>query len=672
MKKSLIPILLGAVLAGCANDDSKVNDPTQGSLTGAEVTGYLSINLMLPQGSRADGDYQYGSISENYVNEVRFYFFDEFGAPVEIRKNPIYDKDNPATGPEYYSYFDWDPTPSENNNYENPGGEEQDGNNAGTLPNNTVEKTLSTMIVLTAKDGIFPQQVVAVVNPTPYVKNLTLNNPTPTLSQIQAGVSDNLTGFTDKNFLMSNSVYLDGEGEMVIAQPVPKDKFGLTQPEAQQHPIYVYVERAIARFNLNMDITYAAPEEGGEAPKIITLTDGTKLYPTQETITTEDRVYQGETAPDGQLKAAPIYTKFLGWAVTSTPTSSYVMKQISSNWGDANEFFGVEKEPWYITAYHRSYWAINPATLTNNPADNSYVWFNYNELSGVNAENPAPNAPIQKLGLDMKVTQTYMQENANPAGTDNGATGANPSYPTKVIFAAQLVDAEGNAIELTEWNGVYYTFQGLKNLAASMLDMYYIKPGTGTQETPAEYVPISPNQITFITRSAFYNENPLFSDTPNYTVYATLTTAEGTDATDPIKNAAGVQWYHLNDNVKQENAKPTDYTKIGNSDQSTYLNTINNYMQAVFGNAKVWKNGYTYYYMTLKHLGAENKPGYFGVVRNHIYSAKIDGLKGLGTPVWDPNEKIYPEQPNPDGNNLSAQVEVLAWRVVSDSYEFEW
>ena len=86
----------------------------------------------------------------------------------------------------------------------------------------------------------------------------------------------------------------------------------------------------------------------------------------------------------------------------------------------------------------------------------------------------------------------------------------------------------------------------------------------------------------------------------------------------------------------------------------------------------IWNNGYTYYYLTLRHFGALDFPGYYGVVRNHIYSTTVDKLKGLGTPVWDPNEKIYPEPTAPDGNNLSAKIEVLSWRLVTDSYEFEW
>ena len=659
MKKTLFPLLLGALVAGCASNDPKMSDQNnEGALT-PEVQGYLSINLVAPGGlsSRADdeptinGDYEYGTASENYVKEVRLYFFDDEGNGVAVRKNPVYDQSSPeTTGPEFFSYYDWEPTPAENelgDDYDE-GGIFQDPNNSGKLENETVEKMLTVMVALTAKEAKFPTQVAAVINPTNDVKQITLNNPICDLKDLQGAVYDNLTGLTSNNFLMSSSVYVNGDGDVTITQPVDETvNLGYTQVEAQQHPIYVYVERVVARLDMSVGLTPADADKG--------------LYSTQTQVTTEDRVYEGEDAPDGQLDEEDIYVKFLGWAVTSTPVKSYVVKSITAEWGPDEGFFGVVYQPWYIPSYHRSYWATNPV-LSQQPKDEDYVWYTFNELSGVDAENPDPNTPIEQTGFTMDVDQTYMQENANPNGD---AEGSDPAEPTKVIFAAQLVDVDGNAITVASWNGVYFTLQGLKNLAAKMLDMYYIEPGTGTADVPAKFVPISGNQITFMTASQFFQTNPLFSDTPNYTVYATLTSATGDDASNPTLNAAGLTWYHLNDNIDPATATADDFTQIASAG-------IPQYMQTVFGNAQIWNNGYTYYYYTIRHLGALNYPGYYGVVRNHIYSGTVNGLKGLGTPVWDPNEPIYPEKPDDKGTNLSAQIKVLAWRLVTDSYDFEW
>ena len=86
------------------------------------------------------------------------------------------------------------------------------------------------------------------------------------------------------------------------------------------------------------------------------------------------------------------------------------------------------------------------------------------------------------------------------------------------------------------------------------------------------------------------------------------------------------------------------------------------------GSAKVWKDGYTYYYFDINHLG--NK---LGVVRNHIYDANITTLVGLGTPVYNPDEIIYPEKPDSDKDTyIAARINILSWRVVNSSVKLEW
>ncbi|MCH5224792.1 MAG: hypothetical protein J1D77_02290 [Muribaculaceae bacterium] len=121
-----------------------------------------------------------------------------------------------------------------------------------------------------------------------------------------------------------------------------------------------------------------------------------------------------------------------------------------------------------------------------------------------------------------------------------------------MIFAAQLVNEDGEEITVADWNGIYFTLPGLANLAASMLDLYYIDNESERETAGDSFVPhythISGEQITFETSSQFYSKSPLFSKTPNYTSYAVLTSAEGTAANSPTLNAAGLTWYHLSNN----------------------------------------------------------------------------------------------------------------------------
>ena len=83
--------------------------------------------------------------------------------------------------------------------------------------------------------------------------------------------------------------------------------------------------------------------------------------------------------------------------------------------------------------------------------------------------------------------------------------------------------------------------------------------------------------------------------------------------------------------------------------------------------ALVWKDGMTYYFYEIKHLESET-----GVVRNHIYATNVTKIAGLGTPVYNPEEIIYPEIPDPNNHFIAAQINILSWRVVDNSYELEW
>lgn len=690
MKKYLSPIILAALLASCVANDPSIDGNRQGGGSEGEVKGYLSINLVATGGprSRADeatdgtqkGTYENGTAEENYVNEVRFYFFDtdddtgETGIPCPIRKNPLYEapenpeESTPSGDPtigangqyEYFSYYDWSPTYAENQDYQNgsPGDQSEESSIPGSLPGATVEKVLTAMVVLTSKESYAPDQVVAIINPTPEIKALQ----NPTLSQLQSQVANYLDGLTTNNFVMSNTAQIGltpetNEREVIVAQDIEEKCFGVTQPDAQANPLFIYVERVVARLDQKFEPKPAADSGLSNIVKNQGQPNEYTLYPVNFQFTSQDVDYtpdgsQGDDEERESYENEQIYAKFLGWAVTSTPNKSNLIKAIRAEWGGADDLFGTVNEPWFIPQYHRTFWGMNPYSITVDPdnPDESYIWYNYNELIG-------QATPGQGECYTMAQTQAYMQENANPYFESGGAR--NPAQPTKVIYAAQLCDADGNAITIAEWNGVYFTLQGLKELAASMLQMYY-NANEGTELEP-DYKPIQPDQITFITRRAYQNDNTaIFSDPGSYYVYPVLTSSQNANEDNNIQNAAKLTWYH-----HANNGSDNPYTVIKKAN-------LNSYMYDTFGVSKIWNNGMTYYYYDINHLGAENSPGYFGVVRNHIYSVNINAIQNLGTPVWDPTEDIYPEKPTPEGNNISAQIQVLMWRVVSQDVEFDW
>ena len=79
-----------------------------------------------------------------------------------------------------------------------------------------------------------------------------------------------------------------------------------------------------------------------------------------------------------------------------------------------------------------------------------------------------------------------------------------------------------------------------------------------------------------------------------------------------------------------------------------------------------WNDGKCYFFVEVKH--ASNK---IGVVRNHWYNLTINSISGLGTPVADPNDDIVPEKLEDEQYFVAAQVQILKWKMVSQSVSLE-
>lgn len=86
-----------------------------------------------------------------------------------------------------------------------------------------------------------------------------------------------------------------------------------------------------------------------------------------------------------------------------------------------------------------------------------------------------------------------------------------------------------------------------------------------------------------------------------------------------------------------------------------------------------WKNGLTYFFAEIKHIGFTNqKSELAALIRNHIYDVTLDGITGLGTPVFDPTEEIDPERPTEEPESyVSARIALLKWRVVGQHLTLE-
>lgn len=498
----LLGIFALAAVVGCSKSDDVAAD---GPLSSLEKS-YISISLKSNDDVTrlAGAEYEDGTADEQAVSSAAFFFFDAAGNAFTVNANGNYINVTVA-------------------------------DNGGVQAPN-IESMTNPVLVVEKYKGQFPASVAAVVNYTAS-SSLSLNELKNTLTTV---------GHTaGKNFIMSNSAYMDGAGATVDATPLTIDNFQTTSSDALAHPVTVYVERAVAKVNLKA---------------------GSAAFNT-----------------GSQVGGKDVFVKIVGWDLVGTQAESYFVKSIDNTWTDANLGF-----VWNDAPYFRSYWAAKSATAAVSNA------FEYATL------------------VNTDTTVEYVAEQVGAANTDR----------TKYIVAGVLQDENGNPIELAQWYGVEYV--GKEALLAAVAPTLASKLMHFDGTT---YTSIDDSQIQCVAG---------LLGAESYEVKFQL--AEGV----PTDN-----WYSF-DGV--------NYTAVAD---------VNGEL-AKIEPAKIYNDGMTYYYGDVKHLGAEGKLGEFGIIRNHSYKINVTGVKGFGTPVYDPVYRVEkPETPTDKESYISAQINVLSWRTVS-------
>ena len=641
MKKQffLVPVL-GLILTGCASDEPMPGN--QGGNANTEPTNYLAINMVTPPatpGTRAETlddiggsqSYKDGTDIENNVNAVRFFFFDDGSNATPVWKLTGTSTETQET---YESYIDWYPT---------------QGDISAGDPSMTVEKILTTTLGIIIPEGAhLPEQVVAVINPTPEILAITNTTPKdkytvvgPNLSQLTEEVADYYTGLhggstpESGNFVMTNSVYAQNTEQgmtLINTTALSDDNFVEKLEEAEDNAVEIYVERILARIDFGLFMT---ENENMETETVGEEGNQYTIYKVS------NQVIDDETGDDG--KGMDIYVKILGWNLSATTNQSNFLKDIDPSWTNT-ALFNNNSILWNTADYHRSFWAMNPSV----GVEYQYGNFGTNNQDGFSANS----LPIPAAG---EYTVAYMQENASPYSTSQLK---GPETATKFIIAAQLVDKEGESIPLAEYNYKKYTVDGLKNYLADQVLSNIYKRSNGDNPT---FTKIKPSDITFKTAVQIAeNDNAVNEDgeplpkygitinpnNPEYYVYVVLADLTGT----------GYSW------------------QIGNQVSGIPM-TIQQTNQEILNrthHAMVWNTGYTYFFDNIHHLGAIGSVGYNGVIRNHIYQTKVTSISGLGTPVYNPDQVIHPQQPEYSESILMAKINILQWRIVSQEYELTW
>ena len=176
-----------------------------------------------------------------------------------------------------------------------------------------VTKKSNALLVFNSADGqgyTLPSSMIAILNPSAAVSALTA----PTIQNLKDVVESSYK--TGEKFIMSNSVYMANDAEM-MATPIKVENIFKTSGEAEEAPVKIYVERLAAK------VTATIAGDG-------IANTGTDIVVDDETI--------------------KIIPSLVAWDVVGRNPKSNLMKEINTKWN----FTGFT---WNDANYFRSYWA---------------------------------------------------------------------------------------------------------------------------------------------------------------------------------------------------------------------------------------------------------------------------------------------------------------------------
>lgn len=321
-----------------------------------------------------------------------------------------------------------------------------------------------------------------------------------------------------------------------------------------------------------------------------------------------DNTKYGTKKPVGKSGDYDVYAVIEGWGLASENGKAEVEKQVNKTWADGILGF----TPWTTSDYHRCFWEKS-------------VGFD----AGMGA-NPPVNPTFNQLNAKIRDVLYTL-----PNTPESKVTDLKNNDLTKLAVAATLryKDASNNwhYAEICRYNGVSILgIDNLKKQVALTFSQYY----TSTDGTT--YTQLSKDDIDFKDPDA---------STQQYLVTPTL-------AADP---AGTTKKYYT------KTTSGTTSTSFKEVDKAKVLAAIE------ADKAEIRRDGRAYYYVPIKHLGNTGGIAEYGIVRNHFYKITLSGIKGFGTPVYDPSKVVVPAVPTYQDTYLAARVQVLQWRVVNQN-----
>ena len=290
---------------------------------------------------------------------------------------------------------------------------------------------------------------------------------------------------------------------------------------------------------------------------------------------------------------------------------------------------------WQNTTYNRSHWATSFNDTEDATTPQEFQNINWNSASVATWKEGDNN----KYGF-----KGYLCENTSNS-TPQTEAGVGTTA-TKVILTAKL---QKKGATDTSWSdatvyyvkgetGVFYTESSIKARIARKLATAGYTMTYNDKEGVAHEAEISDDMISIV-------QNLGADDQPVHNYDGSVNVAANSEWTD----------------VK--------YFKDG---EDSNLDAVKAEVAKTF--AEVWKydGGAMYYYVDI-----ETSTGVAGIVRNHVYKLDLNSITGLGTAMFNNNDKIIPEKPDEDpltpGSKswtMTARINVLQWAVVEQQINF--
>lgn len=476
---------------------------------------------------------------------------------------------------------------------------------------NTIEQYFKEAHIVLV-DAKTPTHIIAVLNVNETLK--TALAATTTLTEFKAVVGDAAlsTCSNAEGLVMSNSVYVDGD-DVVYATPVAgKIGYGSSEEtakdEAKKNPVTIAVERVFARVNVS-------EKTGGIQAADISnnkLSDGTTV----------------------------ITPTIVGWWLDNTNKKSNLIKQLEAEYTFTKVGTESRETGWWNDASDfRSYWA-NSYKPTTDGDYGHYTWGSANTVDKYCFENTYNNVS------------------------------ENDKYSTQIVVAAVLKDGSGNVVNLVRWAGQdfltpneFYT-----EVLKSLVDFKKSTDGGSSRVA-----------LTSSDLEILYN---IKEKTLSYNVGGVDTKLKDWQSLLNFKAVAGTTYYDANGNeISGQNI----------------INAVRNKI----GLIRYYNQGQTYYFTKIEHEPYYQETDH-AIIRNHIYRLTLNSITGLGTPVPnpkdpdgtdpidpyypdptdpngpdpdpdpsnpDPDQPITPELPEGDHSAISATVNILKYRVVTQSVD---